>query len=404
MIISTSFGMSTLILKLVAALYWSATTGCPSLYSTGKLNSTGVELSVYDLLTARLFRSSIDLHGLWDEAMAENPILAEWSNGSADEHKFGVLVLRTMALMRGLEVKPKILINLSPDNFADDWRRAAKAMNRALELATHIGADGFGVFNKKWLPGFGLLPVLGALRAHIEDNDLGDEARKDLRRWYWCSVFLERYSSAVESKSRRDYQDLVKRWNGESAIPVPFTEADIRIGSPTYSVKESSSTASSVYSGIFCLLALGGARDWKAVEEITLQNLQDHHIFPKDFLARNGLKARADVVPINSILNRTLISDVTNQIIKAKAPAEYLSDVRVFSTAPRSVLESHFIDDSALKEMALATDNLGSDATRTIFSSFKDQRERLIVSKIRDVCGVTVHEPSEAELLSIEEE
>ena len=34
-----------------------------------KLNSTGVDLSVYDLLTARLYRSGIRLHDLWDEAV-----------------------------------------------------------------------------------------------------------------------------------------------------------------------------------------------------------------------------------------------------------------------------------------------------------------------------------------------
>ena len=369
-----------------------------------KLNSTGVELSVYDLLTARLFRSTIDLHGLWDQAISENPFLAEWSNGSADEHSFGVLVLRTMALMRGLEVKPKVLINLSPINFENDWIRAASAMNRALELATHIGADGFGVFNKKWLPGFGLLPVLGALRTYIEDNHLGDEARRDLRRWYWCSVFLERYSSAVESKSRRDYTELVKKWKGETSNPVAFSEAEVRIGSPTYSVKESASTASSVYSGIFCLLALDGARDWSAVEDITLQTLQDHHIFPQDFLSRNGFNRRKDRDSINTILNRTLISDRTNQIIKAKAPAVYLNDERVFPQSPSSVLAKHFIDDHSVNEMRRADSGLGSDEIRQIYNSFKDSRERLIISKIREVCGVTLHEPTETEISSIEEE
>lgn len=369
-----------------------------------KLNSTGVALSVYDLLTARLYRSSIDLHGLWDQANIDNPHLAEWSGGSADEHSFGVLVLRTMALMRGLEVKPKILINLSPENFEEDWKRAAAAMNRALELASHIGADGFGVFEKKWLPGFGLLPVLGALRAYIEDNRLGEEARRDLRRWYWCSVFLERYSSAVESKARRDYQDLIERWSGEETNPVPFVEAEVRIGSAAYSVRDSASTASSVYSGVFCLLALNGARDWSAVEDITLQNLQDHHIFPRDFLTRHGLRNRSDKSNMNSITNRTLISDRTNQIIKAKAPAEYLLDTRVFPTEPESVLGQHFVDVHAKKVMELAVDGLEIPEIRRIFEQFRSSRESLIVGRIREACGVTLHEPSIVDLESIEDE
>lgn len=124
-----------------------------------KLNSTGVELSVYDLLTARLYRSGIRLHDLWTQACKSHPRLREWSKGKADEHKFGVLVLRTLALRRGLDPKPRVLINLAPDNFERDWERAAAAINRALELITLVGTDGFGVFAERWLPEFGLIPA-----------------------------------------------------------------------------------------------------------------------------------------------------------------------------------------------------------------------------------------------------
>src|SRR5664280_1359248 len=106
-----------------------------------KLNSTGVDLSVYDLLTARLYRSGIRLHDLWGEAVTGHARLRAWSKGKADEHKFGVLVLRTLALLRGLDPKPRILIDLSPTDFETDWRRAADAMERALELTTLVGAD-----------------------------------------------------------------------------------------------------------------------------------------------------------------------------------------------------------------------------------------------------------------------
>jgi Protein of unknown function DUF262 len=133
-----------------------------------KLNSTGVDLSVYDLLTARLYRSGIRLHDLWEAACRTHPRLRAWSKGKADEHKFGVLVLRTLALLRGLDPKPRILIDLSPANFEADWRRAAAAIERALEITELVGPDGFGVFAEKWLPGFCIIPILAALRAEID--------------------------------------------------------------------------------------------------------------------------------------------------------------------------------------------------------------------------------------------
>jgi hypothetical protein len=190
-----------------------------------KLNSTGVDLSVYDLLTARLYRSGIRLHDLWRDACESNDRLRHWSSGKADQHKFGVLVLRTLALLRGLDPKPRILIDLTPDGFNDDWRRAARAIDRSLELITHVGQDGFGVFAEKWLPGYGLVPILAALRAVIDDRKLGEQARSDLRRWYWCNVFMERYSSAVESKSRKDYLEMTRHWLEAGPEPEVFAEA-----------------------------------------------------------------------------------------------------------------------------------------------------------------------------------
>ncbi len=360
-----------------------------------KLNSSGVQLSVYDLLTARLYRSGIKLHDLWDEACLKHERLRNWSGGSADHHKFGVLILRTLALLRGLEAKPRFLINLSPTGFEDDWRRAAAAIERALELITHIGPDGFGVFDSKWLPGFGLVPVLAALRAEIETNNLGEQERTDLRRWYWCNVFMERYSSAVESKSRKDYLEMTAHWFRGGNKPEVFSDAENLIGAPGYRIRGSASYASAVYSGVFCLLGLGSARDWRLGEAIQLQELQDHHIFPKAYLKRHGLTKRAEV---NTIANRTLISDETNGKIKDKAPATYIHDAGIFPSGAETVVRPHFIDSAILGLLGKATEELSEAAAAELFENFAHEREREIISEIRRVCGVEASsQPSRAD-------
>jgi hypothetical protein len=357
-----------------------------------KLNSTGVELSVYDLLTARLYRSQIKLHDLWNEACDANPRLAKWTDGNAETNKFGVLVLRTLALLRDLDPKPRILIDLNPKGFAEDWKRAAKAIDRALELLELTGEDGFGVFDRDWIPGYGLVPILAALRAVIEDKKLGEAERQDLRHWYWCSVFLERYSSAVESKSRKDYAEFCTYWThrelGELAWPALFDDARRVIGADGYSIRSSASNASSVYSGVFCLLAKRGARDWRLGETIALQQLQDHHIFPRNYLNRHGIKDRGGV---NSIVNRTLISGVTNNKIKAKAPADYLVHPEVFPSGLRpDVLARHFIRDGTLDPMQKAVDGIAPETLKALYHAFCEHREKEIVAEIRKECGVTV--------------
>jgi hypothetical protein len=352
-----------------------------------KLNSTGVDLSVYDLLTARLYRSGIKLHDLWTEAVQNHPRLREWSQGKADHHKFGVLVLRTLALLRNLDPKPRILIDLAPDNFESDWRRAAAAMERALELIQLVGRDGFGVFAEKWLPGFGLIPILAALRLEIEERELGEEERDELRRWYWCNVFLERYSSAVESKSRKDYAEMTRHWLDNGPEPEVFREAADLIGAPGFRIRDSASYASARYSGVFCLLALRNARDWRRGEDIRLQELQDHHIFPKAYLKRHGITKRVDV---NTIANRTLISDETNGKIKDKAPADYLSDDEIFPSGARAdLLDPHFIDEATVPLMEAAEEEIPDGELEVLHERFVEARQAAMIDEIRRACGIS---------------
>ncbi len=364
-----------------------------------KLNSTGVELSVYDLLTARLYPHKIKLRELWDTACkgGPNPVdgshraplerLNRWSKGNVDTHKFGVLALRSLALLRGLDPKPQNLINMTPIHFIPDWWRAVDGLERALQIASFVNPDGFGAFAQKWLPGFGLLPVLGALRTQIEEQRWGDAERADLRRWYWCSVFLERYSSAVESKSRKDYIELLTHWKHSGPPPALFVEAKARIGAPGYSVRDSASSSSSVYSGIFCLLAINGARDWRLGESIELQTLQDHHIFPQNYLKRHGFDAGKDKTLINSVLNRTLIGDETNNKIKDKAPADYLASADLFPGG-HGVLGAHFLKPRAVEIMQEAKEGLSTDEVRRLYLDFIGERESAMLAHIRTLCGI----------------
>jgi len=360
-----------------------------------KLNSTGVDLSVYDLLTARLYRSGIRLHDLWAEACKSHQRLRVWSGGKADQHKFGVLVLRTLALLRGLDPKPRILIDLDPMEFDTDWRKAAAAIERALELISLVSPDGFGVFAEKWLPGYGLIPILAALRSEIDTRKLGEKERAALRRWYWCNVFLERYSSAVESKSRKDYAEMTRHWFDDGPEPDVFQEAQNLIGSPGFRIRTSASYASAVYSGVFCLLAIRNARDWRRGENIQLQELQDHHIMPQAFLKRHGITRR---VTVNSIANRTLISNETNGKIKDKAPKEYLEDASIIRADTRAdLLLPHFIDEASMAVLLASEESLPAAAASTKYTEFVRLREEAIIGEIRRVCGIEVTATSNSE-------
>jgi len=133
-----------------------------------KMNSTGVRLSVYDLLTARLYKDDIDLHALWEEAVEQYDRLREFSGGEPDV--YGVYTLRTIALLRGIEVKSKTLINLSPQDFEKDWRTATEYIEKALQRITSTNPDGFGAFDPKWAPYSTMVSTLAALLHYTGDR------------------------------------------------------------------------------------------------------------------------------------------------------------------------------------------------------------------------------------------
>jgi len=222
----------------------------------------------------------------------------------------------------------------------------------------------------------------------IEDRNLGEHERRQVRQWYWSSVFLERFSSAVESKSRKDFSEFHRHWLSGGPAPSIFDDAR-RIASAEFSIRFATSNASGIYCAVFCLLAKRGAGDWLRGEHIELQSLQDHHIFPKDYLKRHGIAAGDRT---NTVVNRTLIADQTNNRIRAKAPADYLQDPDIFSGPPVTLLPPHFVEDSGLAALRLAKEDpteAGQKAALAAYDAFLAAREALIIKTIREACGVS---------------
>lgn len=336
-----------------------------------KMNSTGVALSVYDLLTARMYRYKIDMHGLWQRTVEQCSLLNDYSDGKPDN--YGVFLLRVIALLRGLDVKSKTLINLSPADFEADWERAAHFMEKALERMTSTNSDGFGVIGEKWMPYSTMISPLAAMLAQIAESKSGHRSYKLVRKWYWASVLLERYAGSVESTIYRDYQDIVAAFSGSERTPVVFDNVDrLILSNPNYSLLEEN-RVNSTYRAIMCMVALRGAKDFRADDSIEFHALDDHHIFPKAYLEKlrqqDGTPYPAKL--INSIVNRTLISADTNRRISRMAPSDYLEKL-VPAERVTEIMGSHFIDADALDAMR-AND----------FEAFVINREEALKREIR---------------------
>lgn len=351
-----------------------------------KMNSTGVKLSVFDLLTARLYKDGVNLHKLWEKTTDNFENIRELSEEDPDLLK--VLLLRALGLMRILrdkdkdekeisDVKNRSLINLSPLKFEEDWIKIAEYFDKAIERIMSTNPDGFGAFVPKWIPYKSMIPILAVLLYYIEESGelmTTEKARAYnlVKKWYWASVFSERFSSAVESKSVSDVMELVKALRDDNYLPKVITEAQRNIDTiDLYSIATSSSA---IYKGVMNLIALNGARDFLMQDAIEFHRLEDHHIFPQAFLKEKFKikEIKGDYkTKINTILNRTLISDETNKKIKNKSPAEYIQWIK---GDKKGALDPHFIDEECIRAMEEGN-----------YDKFLKRRNYLIMSRIKEL-------------------
>lgn len=339
-----------------------------------KINSSGVRLSIFELLTARLYKYKINLRTLWEESIGNFALLKEYSEGETGQ--YGIFILRIICLIRGLEATKREIIGLKAENFSEDWVIASTYLEEALKKVNSTSEGGFGAFIEYWIPYPPMLVTLAALLYQIDKLKIDHRGYKIIRKWYWGNVFDERYQSGIESKTTADYKALLENFtNPESSIPL-FDEFDQGIvNNPSYTLF-GESRVNAVYKGVMCLLALNGAMDFRTQIDISLHTLDDHHVFPKAYLD-DEIPALKDLDK-NVILNRTLIRDTTNRKIGKLAPSVYLKKEDIIEQSNKAeILKRHFINEEALE--ALQNND---------FEAFKRVRNYLILEKIRSMLKI----------------
>lgn len=354
-----------------------------------QINSKGVQLDVFDLINALLKPQDLQLKHMWREASSRLEF--------ADSDKMNVYVLQVMSILRQSYCSPKYLYFLLPgqkkpvrdpdgtrreeilipdtDDFTKRWNQAVDALEKAIEMLRH--PQEFGVISARYIPYVSILPAFAAMQAHVKTcaPEIRLTAQRKIRLWYWSSIFLKRYSGSVESTSARDFLDI-KRWvEDDSAEPTLVDEFKSRFQS--LDLRSEKKRGSSVYNGIFNLLVIQGARDWITGAVAREDDLDDHHIVPQSW----GKKHLTDKA-VDTILNRTPLSSDTNRnIIRDRLPNEYLPEwiEKNGEAEVRSILESHFISPVAFDIL------MRSEFAPDDFEAFISERQRTIHAAIEEL-------------------
>jgi hypothetical protein len=366
-----------------------------------RINTRGIELSIFDILNAAFLPKGIELKEDWRKIDLFSPIK------KLEEEKMKVYLLQTISILKQSYCSPKYLYYLVPGSkrkiksngqiiedvliptkkdFEDMWKLSVQNVELTIRKITNPRE--FGAIKPKFIPYISIIPAFTAIDFVSKNPSQGDMSNKNnkIAKWYWASIFTNNYSSSVESQATSDFLIMKKWFEDESAVPEVIDQAinDIK----NMELKKETSQSSAIYNAIFNLMTINGARDLITFDLPEYSELDDHHIIPQNSLLGKRLGNK-----VNTILNRIPISDDTNRkVFGVKLPNEYLKGIIECAKDKKKVyemLESHFISESIVKIL------LRNPFDIKDFEEFTIEREKLIKDRMLKKLGLLKEEKEE---------
>jgi hypothetical protein len=352
-----------------------------------KVNTGGIVLDVFELLTATFAASEFDLRKDWDERrkrLDEHKVLRglqstdflqaitllatrerrqAWSEGDSDKRP-------------AVSCKRRDILRLT----REEYERWAPDVERGFAWAASFLA-GEMIFEARDVPYRTQLVPLAAIHVALGAGAEAIGKVEKIRRWYWCGVLGELYGGAIETRFANDVQQVTEWCSGGDELPITVYESAFDPGR----LLTLRTRGSAAYKGIYALLMRGGSKDWLYDQDITIAThhslaVDIHHVFPKKWCVDNKI----DALRRESIVNKTAVAAQTNRRIGARAPSLYLPliqrEAETTTDELRRRIEQHHIDYDAL----VADD----------FDAYFEHRQQRLLALIAGAMGKAVVEPA----------
>lgn len=357
-----------------------------------KVNTGGVSLTVFELLTATYAADDFDLRRDWNArretmrrlGMQEPPAETVLDAVESTDFLQAVTLLATRsraeeAIANGVDpdrapaitCKRKDVLRLT----LEDYRRWADPAVAGFIRAAKLLHTQY-IFKARDLPYRTQLVPLAAIAAVLGSDFDNAAVKQEVLRWYWAGVLGELYGAAIESRFARDLPEVLGWVRGG---PEPSTVSEALFSPDRLDSLRSRNSAA--YKGLYALLMRAGCRDLLSTESISHQtyfeqSIDIHHIFPKHWCEKRGI----DWKRYDSIINKTPLSARTNRTIGGNAPSVYLPRLErqagITASEMRGLLETHLID----------YDLLSSDD----FDGFMQARKERLLSLVEEAMGKPV--------------
>jgi hypothetical protein len=337
-------------------------------------NSKGIQLSFIDILAAKLY-GGFNLREHIEKFGDDNPAL--------ELNREVVVRAISFQVSGGRDTgRSYILSTLTAGHFITYWDEFIESYKRTYEylMTTRL------LIHPTWMPYENMLIPLIAFIRQVSKRDysqISEIQARVLRVWYWLAILSRRYSSAAQTYVLEDAQALERAGRGDfSAIVLLMKKVNCAVHDFDDLVTVNKKY-DALYKGLlnFYNFASGGYRNLENGNSVThSSNLEDHHIFPKDYLKKKPDQIEAAVdshVLIDCVLNRTLVPRFTNIKISNKPPSVYIRELAARNSNINASLQSHFIPVDIIDG--------GYDELYTLFL---EDRAKMVLEAIRSMIEV----------------
>lgn len=349
------------------------------------VNTGGVALTVFELVTATFATYEFDLRKDWEECRdiiwgKNEPLNTDVMKGVDETAFLTTITLYTSFFAEtATTCKKKDVLGLEFESYQE---------NKAAVLEGYKMARKFlfsqYVFRMRDLPYTTQLIPLAAICAVIGKSNFNlPKTQKILARWFWCGIMGEMYGGANETRFANDIEDVVAAIQGKESqnrtINASYFSATRLMSLQTRN--------SAAYKGIMALVYRESCRDFMKGTTMDIVKSMDespdvHHIFPEAYCIKQGYpKAKW-----NSIINKTPLLPESNRQIGGEAPSKYSQKImkaaQIDETQLRLRVESHLVNYAAFIQDDF--DTYFIDRAKAIMKVIEGAMEKTISDKGSD--------------------
>jgi hypothetical protein len=315
-----------------------------------RINSSGTSLSTLELLSAWTWSDQFNL-------INEIEALLDRLSDSGYEELGEELVLRCLAAVVLGTIDAEELVDAAPDQLIRGMTKLKQAMYATVDFLEKE----LQIKNIVFVPfPIMLVPLVGFYARTLKptaDQILG------LKRWFWHCAFTQKYKAGTNTAVLED----LKKMEAFAIDAAVFATLGIKIDPDIF--KKTWRINSTIAKATICLLAQAEPRSFLTAAAVDLGSVMSaynarefHHIYPKAFLATQGILFHQS----NIIANVCLLTSADNRSISDENPATYM--MRIPSAHRNAIADGALVPRDML------------DGSKT-YADFIEARAKLLAQK-----------------------